>query len=165
LLSTQKNTTIKSKKKLEEKILEKHKNLLNYGIKAMMEKNGIKNIGKKIAKKFLQKKKFQRIVKIAQKNILQHKLAKTKVNFAGIIAKPVRCVSVEDWSEQPVYCLFEPKTNSFTIEGGLIVHNCDTLRYLCMSRPIVVEVPKTQMALEEQWYRDFTPKNYSTNRK
>ena len=79
--------------------------------------------------------------------------------------KPVRCVSVEDWNEQPVYCLFEPKTNSFTIEGGLIVHNCDTLRYLCMSRPVVVEVPKSQMALEEQWYKDFNPKNYSTNRK
>ena len=77
----------------------------------------------------------------------------------------MRCVSVEDWNEQPVYCLFEPKTNSFTIEGGLIVHNCDTLRYLCMSRPVVVEVPKSQMALEEQWYKDFNPKNYSTNRK
>ena len=59
----------------------------------------------------------------------------------------------------------DEKTNSFTIEGGLIVHNCDTLRYLCMSRPVVVEVPKSQMALEEQWYKDFNPKNYSTNRK
>jgi hypothetical protein len=39
-------------------------------------------------------------------------------------------------------------------------HAVDTLRYLCMSRPIVVEVPKTQLALEEQWYRDFNPKNY-----
>jgi hypothetical protein len=34
-----------------------------------------------------------------------------------------------------------------------------------MSRPVVVEVPKSQMALEEQWYKDFNPKNYSTNRK
>jgi hypothetical protein len=51
------------------------------------------------------------------------------------------------------------------LNSDLEDHAVDTLRYLCMSRPVVVEVPKSQMALEEQWYKDFNPKNYSTNRK
>jgi len=98
------------------------------------------------------KKQVEKILKRHKnlpKNILQRKLVKAKVNFAEIIAKPVRCVSVEDWNEQAVYCLFEPKTNSFTIEGGLIVHNCDTLRYLCMTKPIMPAEIKKPMTLQD----------------
>ena len=51
------------------------------------------------------------------------------------------------------------------LNSDLEDHAVDTLRYLCMSRPVVVEIPKTQMALEEQWYKDFNPKNYAMNRK
>ena len=51
------------------------------------------------------------------------------------------------------------------LNSDLEDHAVDTLRYLCMSRPIVVEVPKTQMALEEQWYKDFNPKNYAHSKK
>jgi len=51
------------------------------------------------------------------------------------------------------------------LNSDLEDHAVDTLRYLCQSRPIVVEIPKSQMALEEEWYKDFNPKNYSTNRK
>ena len=46
------------------------------------------------------------------------------------------------------------------LNSNLEDHAVDTLRYLCQTRPIVVEIAKSQMALEEQWYKDFNPKNY-----
>jgi hypothetical protein len=49
----------------------------------------------------------------------------------------VRCVRVEELRErQDVYCLTVPRNSTFSIEGGLLVHNClDEIRYACMSRP------------------------------
>jgi hypothetical protein len=57
------------------------------------------------------------------------------------------------------------KSRPEDLDSDMEDHAVDTLRYLCMSRPIVIETPKTQLALEEQWYRDFNPKNYASNRK
>ena len=38
-------------------------------------------------------------------------------------------------------------------------HACDTLRYLCMSRPITVDLPKTMEEIGKQWMKDFNPSN------
>jgi hypothetical protein len=38
-------------------------------------------------------------------------------------------------------------------------HACDTLRYLCMSRPLTIELPKQLPEIADQWYKDFNPQN------
>lgn len=38
-------------------------------------------------------------------------------------------------------------------------HALDTLRYLCMSRPITIDVEKTAQDVAQQWYDDFNPHN------
>lgn len=45
---------------------------------------------------------------------------------------------------QDVYCLEVPETHALSVNGGIIVHNCDVLRYLCMERPIVRKRPSMQ---------------------
>jgi len=142
-----------------ERMSRKLSRLLSCGIRAKKEESGIKNTGRKIAKLSLPKRLLPKNVITALKNITLFQISRTTANSVGIIAKRVRCVSVEDWKEEPVYCLFEPKTNSFTIEEGLIVHNCDTLRYICMSRPIVVNITPTPSEIGEQWWKDFNPHN------
>ena len=165
LSSTQESIMMRLEKKSGERILKKLSKPLSFGIKAKKVELGTSYIGRPHLEKNLLRRILKRIAKYVQRNITQPYKIGIEANSAGIIVRPVRCVSVEDWNEQAVYCLFEPKTNSFTIEGGLIVHNCDPLRYLCMARPTIIEVPKTPLALEEQWMRDFNPKNYAKNRK
>jgi len=125
LLIIQRLMIQKRKKSLVVKILKKLKSLLLFGMVAKKAENGTSCTGKSIAKIKLLKRQLVKIAKIALKNILQQKRHETLVNSAGTTAKLVRCVSVEEWKKQPVYCLTEPKTSTFTIEGGLIVHNCD----------------------------------------
>jgi hypothetical protein len=50
--------------------------------------------------------------------------------------------SIEDAGRADVYCLTVPATEAFCIEGGLIVHNCDALRYGCLYRSWVKIEPK-----------------------
>jgi len=38
-------------------------------------------------------------------------------------------------------------------------HAVDTLRYLCMSRPITIDLPKGPLEIADQWHKDFNPKN------
>lgn len=38
-------------------------------------------------------------------------------------------------------------------------HAPDTLRYLCMSRPLTIEIEKTLLEVGEQWIKDFNPHN------
>lgn len=86
-------------------------------------------------------------------------------SFAATPARLVRCASVERLTErQDVYCLTVPDTESFAIEGGLIVHNCaDDWRYACMSRPYVRHIepvreakilavgPDNEVSLDDMW--------------
>lgn len=46
------------------------------------------------------------------------------------------------------------------LNSDLEDHAVDTLRYLCMSRPVVVDLPKTQLESSEQWYKDFNHSNF-----
>jgi hypothetical protein len=45
------------------------------------------------------------------------------------------------------------------LDSDLEDHLCDTLRYICMSRPIVIDIPKTPLEISEQWWKDFNPHN------
>jgi hypothetical protein len=49
------------------------------------------------------------------------------------------------------------KTKPEDLDTKLEDHALDTLRYLVMSRPITVEIPKTLKEIGEQWYADFNP--------
>ena len=42
----------------------------------------------------------------------------------------VRCVAIQDWPDEDVYCMDVPGVSAFVVEGGMVVHNC---RYLVMS--------------------------------
>ena len=51
------------------------------------------------------------------------------------------------------------KTKPEDLDTKLEDHALDTLRYLCMSRPLTVELPMALPEIAEQWYKDFTPHN------
>ncbi len=59
----------------------------------------------------------------------------TGANSALLPAERVRCVGVEQASAGPVYCLTVDSVREFLLSSGLAVHNCDGIRYGCMSRP------------------------------
>jgi len=46
-----------------------------------------------------------------------------------------KVISVKRIGEEPVYNLEVDGTHCFAINGGFIVHNCESLRYGVMSRP------------------------------
>ena len=47
-------------------------------------------------------------------------------------SKDTRVISIRPKGIDDVFCLYVPEYNEFTIEGGLVVHNCDALRYSLM---------------------------------
>lgn len=49
------------------------------------------------------------------------------------------------------------------LDSDLEDHAVDTLRYVCMSRPIVVNIAQAPLTLGEQWQRDFNPHNVRNN--
>lgn len=51
------------------------------------------------------------------------------------------------------------KSKPEDLDTKLEDHALDTLRYLCMSRPLTVELPKTLKEVGEQWKEDFNPHN------
>lgn len=51
------------------------------------------------------------------------------------------------------------KTKPEDLDTALEDHAVDTLRYICMSRPITVDVPKTLKEIGDQWVVDFNPHN------
>ena len=51
------------------------------------------------------------------------------------------------------------KSKPEDLNSDLEDHAVDTLRYLCMSRPITIEAEKTLPEIAEQWWKDFNPHN------
>jgi len=43
-----------------------------------------------------------------------------------------------------VYNMTVDDTHNFVIQGGVIAHNCDEIRYMCMMRPIPPRFIKTE---------------------
>lgn len=44
-----------------------------------------------------------------------------------------KVVSVKKVGKEPVFNMYVEDNHNFAINGGLIVHNCDALRYFCTS--------------------------------
>lgn len=62
---------------------------------------------------------------------------------ASAASRAARVISIESAGSADVYCLEVPDTHAFTIEGGIVVHNCgDTLRYAAASRPWIKPAPQ-----------------------
>lgn len=51
------------------------------------------------------------------------------------------------------------KTKPEDLDTKLEDHALDTLRYLCMSRPLTTELPAQLPQIAEQWWKDFNPHN------
>ena len=60
----------------------------------------------------------------------------------------LKCVGVIDSGETAdVYCMDVPGVSAFTLENGVLVHNCaDAMRYLCMSGLDVAKYPQQAQA-------------------
>ena len=49
------------------------------------------------------------------------------------------------------------------LDSDLEDHAVDTLRYICMSRPIVINITPTPLEIAELWWKDFNPHNVRKN--
>jgi hypothetical protein len=67
--------------------------------------------------------------------------------------------SVSYAGKADVYNMTVDDTHNFVIQGGVITHNCDSLRYFCMMRPI-----KPRIVVEEQ-IPMYDPLNQYTDNK
>lgn len=56
------------------------------------------------------------------------------------------------------------KTKPEDLDTKLEDHALDTLRYLCMSRPLTNELPAQLPEIAEQWWKDFNPHNVRKGR-
>ena len=54
----------------------------------------------------------------------------------------MKVLSVNKIGNADVYNLLVPDTHNFLIQGGIVSHNCDAIRYFCMSRPIEPRIIK-----------------------
>lgn len=54
---------------------------------------------------------------------------------------------------EPVYDLYVKKTHCFSVNGGLIVHNCDSIRYGMIAWTSAAEVRTVEE--ERLWSRDM----------
>jgi hypothetical protein len=54
----------------------------------------------------------------------------------------VTCVEIAPAGRADVYCLTEPVTHSFQLASGLIVRNCDSVRYACMAHARVFDADR-----------------------
>ena len=102
-------------------------------------------------------------------NILSPSAALKNVEQRQAQKRGVVCLSLREAGQADVYCLTVPSTKAFSIEGGIIVHNCaDEARYGCMSRPWMKEKPKTEedltglesMSLDDLWEQERKRRAY-----
>lgn len=116
------------------------------GISPTLAGNGMSSIGAKTARTFI-RQRLCAVVTNAAKNMKRRLSGFLSAVFAPTTARHVRCVSVEPTSAGPVYCLaaLSPQ-REFLLASGIAVHNCDSLRYGCMSRPYVKDAPNTPKA-------------------
>lgn len=56
-----------------------------------------------------------------------------------------------------VYCLTVPGYGAFSVNGGIVISNCDRHRYACMTRPIARDQQMVQPAHYEHPMRQATP--------
>ena len=112
-----------------------------------------------------QLKTSQKFVRFVARTISRLSSTLSSLNIVTKTARPVHCVSVEKQHYlTDVYCITVPTTESFCIEGGIVVHNCaDEARYVCMSRPLTNLKPKTTVIHTDVWGRPAqTEQNWKT---
>lgn len=72
--------------------------------------------------------------------------------------------TIEVIENQDVYNMFVDKYNNFSINGGIVVHNCDALRYFCNMRTAPSIKPlKAPLDLSE-WYDDEEQEEFITEK-
>ena len=70
--------------------------------------------------------------------------------------KNVRYVGKAD-----VYNMEVDDTHDFVIQGGVITHNCDSIRYFCMMRPIAPRIVVEEEIPLYDPLNQFTDGNYN----
>lgn len=68
----------------------------------------------------------------AERDLLLTDTQKKELAQKGVLQK---VCSVIETGFSDVYCLNVPKTHAFAVENGVVVHNCDVMRYIVMERP------------------------------
>jgi hypothetical protein len=81
----------------------------------------------------------------------------------AVTGKTSECVLTTPMGKADVYCLNVPDTGNFAIENGVVVSNCDALRYLCMSNmQHAVKLRKGHEEDEEENVVPFRGRNRNT---
>lgn len=58
-----------------------------------------------------------------------------------------------------VYNMNVEDTHDFVIQGGIVAHNCDSIRYFCMMRPIAPRIIEEKEVPMYDPLNQFTEKN------
>lgn len=90
-----------------------------------------------------------------QSNIIQHDFAQGHTQ-QKTDTKTIQCVKIEKQNPIDVYCLTEPISKSFQLHNGLIVKNCDCLRYVAAARPLTKPLETTSQSFQKSG--NLTPK-------
>lgn len=64
--------------------------------------------------------------------------------------------SVKPCGRADVFNMEVEDTHEYAVAGGIIVHNCDETRYLCMSRPIKPIIPAKPRVMLTDPLNQFT---------
>jgi hypothetical protein len=134
-LTSAENTAKKAGKEVEQPLTRPEK-LQSYGTEATKVGYGIKNTGKNLSGEWWIKVS-QKLARFAGR-LLRLALSLRVARGSAIkTVERVRCVRVDRLKEpRSVYCM-ATKDGTISIQGGIVVSNCDALRYGLMARPIV----------------------------
>jgi hypothetical protein len=90
---------------------------------------------------------LQGFVKFVETNLLltnitrqQHVIELVQQGFG----KKTKVKFLKEVPNEDVYCCSVDYLDSFVVEGGLVVHNCDALRYLCMAPAHLWSLPERE---------------------
>ena len=66
-------------------------------------------------------------------SIQMQSAAQNLVGSSEVGPRSVKIKSIKDAGREDVYNMYVSNTNCFSVNGGLIIHNCDALRYALFS--------------------------------
>lgn len=61
-----------------------------------------------------------------------------------------RIKSIKYIGKKPVYNMYVPDLHNFLIQGNVVSHNCDSLRYFCIYWTVGAEKPKEEK--KRKWH-------------
>ena len=65
---------------------------------------------------------------------------------------------------EPVYDLYVDRYHNFVTQGGVVLHNCDSLRYFCVSRPLAAR-EIDERGTEERMLANYKESLFAKNKK